>query len=299
MRTAELFAWIKERHAISLLHEAGASKPYTQDPILQKFSFCNVYRERDRVTRWVAKNWRDKNKKDPHLWFAMVVARFINWPDTMQQLGYPLETMAVGTASLAFNYFAGAFLGVVESRQAAGQQVYGGAYTISTNGRTMVKHRYLLEHVFRPLWANREAVESVLANRRVSLQGVHTALTAFQGLGSFMAAQVIADLKYAQLRKAPDWWTWAASGPGSRRGLNRVCHGTATGHTDKLLAPWREDVWLQTLQILHDEISGMAAAAELPQIHAQDLQNCLCEWDKWCRVTNNEGRPRSLYPGHA
>ena len=35
----------------------------------------------------------------------------------------------------------------------------------------------------------------------------------------------------------------------------------------------------------------------MPMIHAQDLQNCLCEFDKYERVRLNEGRPRSNYPG--
>ena len=32
-------------------------------------------------------------------------------------------------------------------------------------------------------------------------------------------------------------------------------------------------------------------------LHAQDVQNCFCEYDKYVRVLNNEGRPRSTYPG--
>jgi hypothetical protein len=41
-------------------------------------------------------------------------------------------------------------------------------------------------------------------------------------MGSFQSGQVLANLKYGQLKSAADWWTFAASGPGSRRGLNRV-----------------------------------------------------------------------------
>jgi hypothetical protein len=50
-----------------------------------------------------------------------------------------------------------------------------------------------------------------------------TTADGFDGLGSFIAAQVVADLKYIEpLNKRFDWQTFAASGPGSRRGLNRV-----------------------------------------------------------------------------
>lgn len=295
MRTKELFSWIKERYSITTKKNAGLPKPWTKDPILQKFSFCSVHREDDRVTKWIAKNWRDKNKKDPNLFFAMTVARFINWPETMEELEYPaIETAWKGD----FRAWGQHFTSVVTERQIDKEQVYGGAYTISTNGRAMVKHEYLLEHVFRPLWEGRGYIHEQMRGK-TTLAAVHSDLRSFQGLGSFMAAQVIADVKYAQMKKAPDWWTWAASGPGSRRGLNRVVFGDATGKTDKLNKPWKESEWLETLQILHGEISGMAAAARIPQLHAQDLQNANCEFDKWCRVKNGEGRPRSLYPGAA
>lgn len=35
----------------------------------------------------------------------------------------------------------------------------------------------------------------------------------------------------------------------------------------------------------------------LKWLDAQDLQNCLCEFDKYERVRMGQGRPRSRYPG--
>jgi hypothetical protein len=286
MRVDTLFEFIKARHSVYENRKAGKPKPWTDDPILQKYRFCNVFRELDSVTQWVGTNWRTPNAKDPHLWFAMVVARFTNLPDTLYQLGYPVGLDSKG----GFDKWLVHFLKIVELRQSMKEQVYNGAYTISTNGVKLVKHRYLAMHVFLPVWAAHEDIENMIQRKGTRLGDLHETLTQFQGLGSFMAAQVIADLKYAQMRKAPDWWTWAASGPGSRRGLNRVCNQNKD-------TPWREQEWLETLQILHERISGMAAAEEMPQIHAQDLQNCLCEFDKYERVRLGEGRPRSLYPG--
>ena len=50
----------------------------------------------DRTTRWIADNWRTPHVDDPDVWFAMVIARFVNWPDTLAALGYP---GAVGTGT--------------------------------------------------------------------------------------------------------------------------------------------------------------------------------------------------------
>jgi hypothetical protein len=285
MRVESLFEFMRERHNIYLKKQAGEPKPWTDYPILSKYRFCNVYRELDTVTQWIVKNWCKPNKDDPHLWFAMVVARFINWPDTLAEIEYPHIGVFEGWAQLRFSKS-------VQYREVNGLKVYGGAYTISTNGRAMVKWKYLLEHVFKPLWDAREEIEQTLRQPRQTLAEVHAVLTQFQGLGSFMAAQVIADLKTFQLKKAPDYWTWAASGPGSRRGLNRVCNRPKDER-------WTEDEWKETLDILYERIAQMCAAEGMPRLDAQNLQNSLCEFDKYERVRLGEGRPRSLYPGAA
>lgn len=276
MRVDDLMAFILERHKIWKLKEAGKSKPWTQDPILQSYRFCNVYRELDTVTIWIAENWRAKHANDPHLWFAMCVARLINWPDTLGALGYPVPWRPAK------------FEDALHRRQQAEQKAFGGAYIVSTNGRAMDKAEYLARHVLNPLW---EARKAIAPKRGEPLAHFHARLMQFDGMGSFMAAQVVADLKYVEpLRSAPDWDTWAASGPGSRRGLNRV-FGRPTD------APWRGDDWLGSLTELHLAVGRRIAKARMPPLHAQDLQNCLCEFDKYERTRLGEGRPRATYPG--
>jgi hypothetical protein len=271
MDSKGLIKWIKERESIRVKKEAGAPKPWTKDDILQQYSFCNVHREDDRVTRWIAENWRDNHKAVPHLWFWMVVARLVNWPDTLEALGlYPSAWKPAQ------------FVKVLHQRKAAGLKVFSGAYIVSTNGHAMDKAEYLAEHVLTRLWQCRAAVRPQPGD---SLASFHERLSGFNGMGSFMAAQVVADMKYVQpLLKAADWMTWAASGPGSRRGLNRVMGRPVD-------APWKEAEWLDCLCDLHVKVLDHC------DLHAQDLQNCLCEFDKYERTRLGEGRPRSTYPG--
>jgi hypothetical protein len=60
---------------------------------------------------------------------------------------------------------------------------------------------------------------------------------------------------------------------------------------------WKNEEWLHDLLTLKLGIDRAIFAAGMPLIHAQDLQNCLCEFDKYERVRLGEGRPRSNYPG--
>ena len=109
-------------------------------------------------------------------------------------------------------------------------------------------------------------------------------------MGGFHAAQVVADVKYVgPLRDASDWWDFAASGPGSRRGLNRVL-GRPTD------APWKEKQWVKQVHVLRKEIAPALAKAGLPRMHAQDTQNCLCEFDKYERIRLGEGKGRKFVP---
>lgn len=282
MRTKELVKFIVERHSIYIKRQAGEPKPWTKDKILQSYRFCNVYRELDTVTQWIAQNWRDPNATDPNLWFAMAVARLVNWPETLQEMGYPI---------VKGRWHPDKMVEVLMTREEHGQKVWSGAYIVSTNGVKMQKPQYITEYVLKPLWENRKFLTPV---RDDLLWTYHAKLAARNGLGSFLAGQVVADLKYvAPLSTAKDWHSWAAPGPGSKRGLNRVIGWPVDTEL-------RADVWLAKLEILHEQVEELLRAWKIldtPPLHAQDLQNCLCEFDKYERTRLGEGKPRKKYDG--
>lgn len=287
-----LFEFIQERQLIFMRRAAGEKKPWTKDPILQRFRFCNVYRENDAVTRWIATNWRAPHSKDRHLWFAMAVARIFNLPSTLEQLGWPIP------------WHTGAMRLKLKGIQRTNDTVFNAAYIISTNGISMDKIEYVVERVLTPLWAKREDVAALIFNETLgtlpppTLQNIHARLTQFNGLGSFLAAQIIADLKYVQpYASMADWHTFAASGPGSRRGMNRVVGLD-------IHAPWTEREWHNNLLELREKINALrlrkrfgTARDEYGPLHAQDLQNCLCEFDKYERARLGQGRPKQKFQG--
>lgn len=270
-----LYHWILERENARRGYEHKWDKPWSKDPILQTYRFCNVHRENDKVTKWISKHWR---KRDPHpnMIIAMVAARTINWPDTLEVIGFPSESSALG-----FNMWREFSRSAMKVRRERGDKVWTGAYLVSTNGHSMDKIDYILDKVWTPIY------ERFDPRGLSTLRDFHAGLTKFDGMGSFMAAQVVADLKHTSvLKDALDWETWAAIGPGSKRGLNRY-------FGRKLEGPIKEVQFLGEVNILRLAIAQRCGIA----LHAQDVQNCLCEYDKFCRVKNNEGKPRSLYSG--
>jgi hypothetical protein len=268
MRVRDLLKFITARESIRVKKANGYPRPWTKDPILHKYRFCNIHREDDYVTMWLRTNWYLHLEDDPDVWFAAVVARLFNQPAALYDImPYVLPWKPEKVCA------------ILHRRRLEGKKNFNAAYIVSTNGVAMDKVDYIIARVLGPLWAARKKLRP-FPGRTLAEQ--HILLTQFDGLGSFIAAQIIADLKYMPpLDKAKDWHTFASSGPGSRRGLNRVC-GRAVNES------WTEDKWRAALTALQEKIKPL-------EMHAQDLQNCLCEFDKYERVRLGEGEPKQIY----
>ena len=179
----------------------------------------------------------------------------------------------------------GRFKAYAAERAAAGLQIFGGAYMIGTR-HTGSKADYLADMVFTPLWEQRDRIRPLPGD---TLNSFHMMLGQFYGLASFMSAQVIADIKYTEpLLSAPDWHTFAASGPGSRRGLNRV-------YDRPINKPWKEEDFRFRLLDLREKVIPRFAELGWEIPCGQNIQNMLCELDKYKRAELNEGRPKQLF----
>lgn len=257
--------WIKEREAIRIQRELGQPKPWSEDPVFQTVYFCNVRREDDKTTKWIRENWQMVGTHE-HL-VAMALARFVNKPDTLAKLGYPHKWD---------EEYSKRFVEYMETAK----KPWSGAYIVSTNGNPISKAVYIAS-VLDGINAMRDLDYGDLAR-------AYTSLMTAQGIGSFMAGQILADLKNSPghpLTTAPDWWTWCAHGPGSLRGMS-------------WLTGWEKVSPIQFYQFMPTLVNILTEDPPIEgRLHAQDIQNCLCEFDKWCRVTNGTGRSKRKYNG--
>lgn len=264
--------FIRERETVRKLKESGAPRPWTKDPVIASYRFCNVHREDDKVTRWIANNWRAKWELHKDLWFAMAVARLFNEIPTLEAITKYVLTWSPEKLKH-----------ILHARKADGLKVFSPAYTISTHGIAKEKIAFVVEDELTPMWERREELRY---RKGETLADFHARLVTCNGIKSFLAGQIVADVKYsAPALTAPDWYTFAVKGPGSARGLNRVM-GRHFEDT------WKRGEWETRLQELFEMVRK-----DLPDFlfHAQDVQNCLCEFDKWRRAHEGDGRPRQLY----
>lgn len=269
--------WIKERE--SILHKKEVLKqppPWTDDPIMASVRFCNVRREDDKVTRWIKENWRDPVAKvgmPADAIFAMCIARIINWPDTLARIRLPTEDPWSVQKD---------FVEVLDWMQARGMQIWGNAYMVtggySKGGETK---QTIMGRVL-------ESAHIVINNNVIpytTLDEVHHTVMGAPGLGSFLAAQVVADIKYTPyFLDAEDWWSFCAPGPGSTLGLNYLHDrqpGKGIGHTQ----------FMKEVNVLRYTLKGEYGI----HLTAHDVQNCLCEFSKYVRIKYFGGRAKRGY----
>lgn len=267
--------WVAERESIRTKKEAGRDKPWTSDPVFQETYFCNVHREDDKVTRWI-RSFYSGYVNDSLFEYNIILSRFLNWPDTLRAIGF-LEKHDPNMLLLR-----------LEALAATGK-IWGGAYVITTHGIPMGKAQYLCDNV---LGAAYKALSRPLhPSRGGSCTLAAEALQEIEGVGSFLSGQIVADLKNTPghpLSKAFDKPFFVTPGPGSLRGLSWIFFGGPKGVTESNfmhyfnnLRTWVDQHWPP----------GVAP------VDNQDLQNCLCEFDKYCRVSTGTGKSKRKYNG--
>lgn len=298
----EFVHYLNERESIRLKRETGFSGPWTVDPILSKYKFTNVSRANDWTTRWVVKNWYNPNRHQSLEVQAMSCAifRYFGSAEFAEACGYPSEwdpEKLLRTATL---------------RLASGQKVFTGAYIITNQGMRDPKQNVVVTHFLTPYRFNIETIVRVAQSG--SFQDTCEFLQTLPGMGAFMSKEIALDLMLTPvLEKAHDRHTWSPVGPGAIRGLNRL-HGrplnknmtqaAGLAEMQELLGMLAQEKPLRgpgDLGLFYGEDvpKGEGLIEAFPRIGVDfgvtDVQFCLCETDKYLRVKNDEGRPRSGY----
>jgi alpha-glutamyl/putrescinyl thymine pyrophosphorylase clade 1 len=298
-----LLYFVKEREAIRLKKVARAGRlaladamdgnpPFTKDPILATYRFCNVRRRDDRVSQWLIQNVLTQENIDLDLKSFLefsAFCRWVNWPPTIKAI------MDAGLyPSKKIDWVA---IGRLLDQRGKTKKVWTGAYMIrASKEKGSKKGRFISQEVIGKCFRKQAPVLTDLfinaLTSQPTYQQVHGLLRKIPNFGSFMAGQVAGDWTYTPLLSdAPDLKTWAPMGPGSIRGFNRVIG------VEKLTKRPPEDLWQEKLAAWRQKIIEKLGP-QYEDLTALDCQNVLCEVDKMLRVKNGEGRPRAKYTSH-
>ena len=271
------FKFIEERYAIYIRRTRGDEWPWTDDTILQKYKFTNIFRELDTGTIYCREAIRDPYADHPELFFNVAMYRLFNWVPTFETIGFveEFDTKYVNK--------------VVRRMREQGQQIFTGAHMITgTLGGDKIHQ--VVDICLAQLWENR---------RKLEPQPGDTLEMAFNrlckknpGYGAFIAYEVITDLRWTRyLNKAGDIMTWANPGPGACRGINRIVGIFVYDKSSTY-------DYLGTMRQLL-EVSSSYLPSWVPLLEMRDIEHSLCEYDKYERCRLGQGKPRSRFvPPH-
>lgn len=282
---AAFFAFARERHAVYLRRQAGQAWPWTEDPVLRQYSFCNLFRENDRTTKWLRDYVREPLRARPEVLLAVTLFRWFNRTTTGEAIfrqgsliGHDAWNQFLETGNTDF--LRSAILQYVGPK---GPYVTG-AYTIV--GKTGLPKLdgvlwcvdnfakgefgtdmfagYVQQGVWTTGW--RALVDTMLAcagtESQFTLEETWRWLRQVPYLGDFMAYEIVTDLRHtALLEHAPDVQTWANPGPGAARGLARVYGREIRGNVTCGVLPNKAEMIL--------EMQALLALSKLPEYWPQ------------------------------
>lgn len=296
------FEFARKRHQIYLDRKAGRPPPWTDDPILDKYRFTNVFRELDRVTVWFRENVRDGLADKPEAILATLVFRMFNRITTGEAIflqrdlhdGHTawewfLTTGGVGVLKDAIRKYCGFFGPFVT-----------GSYIIKTpegmdklDGVLWIIRQFVLNSTKHdgeapPNW--RSVGEHLLANpgEWTMERFTNWLENNFAYIGWFTAYEVACDLRYTRLLdQAPDRLTWANPGPGATRGMNAVMGRDPTSTPSRL-------------QLIREMQELLAASrqhwpVDWPAWEMREVEHTLCEFYKYEKARLGTGRPRGRF----
>ncbi|MCD0446247.1 hypothetical protein LO763_21785 [Glycomyces sp. A-F 0318] len=276
--TYELYwRFAAERQQAFMRRVDDAPWPWTNDPILQEYKFCNVFRASDRVSQYMIRDvcYHEEPCTPEDRLFQIVAFRTFSkietWQSVRSFLGhYPtLDDLANGT-----------FTKALEQAKTDNGGLYTGAFILCASDAYGQRSKHL-NHVelFRHMFLREDLAARMLEAK--SLREIYELLHTYPLMGDFMSYQVSIDLNYSALINfSEDEFTQA--GPGALRGIKKVFEDLGDYRPADVIK-WmvdNQELEFKKLDLTFDGLWGRP-------LHAIDCQGLFCETDKYCR----EARP--------
>ncbi|MEQ1955210.1 nucleotide kinase domain-containing protein [Mesorhizobium yinganensis] len=266
------WTFASRRHAMFEARLSGRAQPWTDDPILKTYKFCNVFRAADRVSQYMIASVACDGERsaDADRLFRIVAFRTFSkiatWRRLRETLGAPrIEHLRDGSFERA--------LDMIKAEQGG---LYTGAFILCANKAFGFdeKHR---NHValFKRMFVEDELAERLL--HAPSLRSVVELLQSYPLMGPFMAYQTAVDLNYSDLLSFSEN-DYTQAGPGALRGIKKAFLDIGDYSPQDVIL-WMTEQQEREFARLDLPFNGLFGRP----LHAIDCQGLFCELDKYCR----------------
>ncbi|KZL48025.1 hypothetical protein A2T98_20400 [Nodularia spumigena CENA596] len=249
--------------------------PWTSDPILNTYKFCNAYRASDRVSQYLIKNviyGENRSQNEEEVILRILLFKIFNKIETWEYL----ETQ-IGDYITLSNFDSDAYSNILESAMNLGYVIYTSAYMSCASK----EFGYDKKHQNHLALIDKMVVRDRVINPIVKAKKFEDVFNIIQGyplLGKFMAYQLATDINYSEIINF-DENSFTIAGPGAERGIDK-CFLDTEGKTYTDIIHWiteNQEKEFQRLGLNFQSLWGRP-------LQAIDCQNLFCETDKYCRA---------------
>jgi hypothetical protein len=248
------------------------SAPWTNDPVLQKYKFTNVYRVEDRVSQYLIRNviYTADDFSPEDTLFRILLFKLFNKIETWQTLERSVGRIAY--SSYNRNAYRAVFQAITESKE----KLYSAAY-IMPSGKTSFGFNRKFENNLSLLeLMMSEGISGKIAKIR-SLKELYEVLLSYPTIGKFLAFQFAIDINYSELCDFSEM-SFVVAGPGARRGIEKCFNIDKPNYEDLIR-------YVADKQIDEFDNRGLPFRTLFGRpLQLIDCQNLFCETDKYARV---------------
>ncbi len=289
-----LFWWfIYERQ--NIWHKRFVQKlplPWTKDPVIQNERFTNVYRELDPGTQYVIKVILDIQAPKPDKIFNTMLYRLVGRSETHAAIGFQ-KLITFDPDYLEYS--------LKRIRDTSSTPIFTAAYMVSAY--TLMGSKDKVENVvrlFALLHKDFHIFYSRLNSCRSAAQ-VYDVVRSVCGFGNFLAYQVLVDLLYPLhvydntplLPYSHD--DWASAGPGAQRGISMLLKEVKKVEYLDVMRWLRNNQTSEFNRLDLDFPYLIDCNGKCVDISLANIQNCLCEFHKYVKISEGTGRGRRKF----
>ncbi len=261
-----------ERQNIFIKKLNGDTPPWTNDPILKTYKFCNSYRVNDRVSQYLLKNviYNGKTYKDEDMLFRIILFKLFNKESTWELLLKEFKDITLSTFDMK------EYSKVLTNAINNNIKIYNDAYiSCATKAfgydRKHDNHLTLLNKMF----IIDKVQDKIL--KCTNMEQAFKIIKSYPLIGNFMAYQLITDINYSNI---VDWKEdeFTVAGPGSLRGIKK-CFIDKGNLSNEDIIRYMYNHQEEEFKRLNLDFKTIGNR----KLQLIDIQNIFCELDKYCR----------------
>jgi hypothetical protein len=282
LKTTEVFdtywKFAAKRQDVFFKRLEGDQYPWSDDPILAKYRFTNVYRASDRVSQYLIQNviYKDGLPNTPQeVLFRILLFKLFNKIDTWELLESHFGPLTL--ESYKFNRYDK----ILTHALTNGKRIYSAAYIMPSGQSTFGYEKKHSNHLkLIELMLNKELHLRLM--EATKMQQAFELIKEFPGMGNFLAYQMLIDINYSNLINFSES-EFVVPGPGAMGGISKCFADMGDLNSMEIIKFMtdNQEVEFERLGLNFKTLWGR-------KLQLIDCQNIFCEVDKYSRVKHPE-----------